>query len=66
MQDGYLHLEPTDFPKGGPGLIKEGPFKGLEGILLKEMKARDRVLVLLNTIHYSAKVQVDKAFLSKP
>jgi transcription elongation factor/antiterminator RfaH len=66
MHDGYLHLEPADFPLGGPVMIKEGPFKGLEGILLKEMKASDRVLVLLNTLHYSAKVQVEKAFLSKP
>jgi transcriptional antiterminator RfaH len=66
MQNGYLHLEPTDFPKGGPVLIKEGPFKGLEGILLKEIKASDRVLILLNTLHYSAKVQVEKVFLSKP
>lgn len=66
MRDGYVILDPPDLPQGGPVLIKEGPFKGLEGILLKEMKASDRVLILLNTIHYNAKVQVDKAFLSKP
>ena len=65
MKDGFVHLDPTDLPLGGPVLINEGPFKGLEGILLKESKASDRVLVLLNTIHYNAKVQVDKVFLSK-
>jgi transcription antitermination factor NusG len=66
MRDGCILLEPPDLLPGGPVLIREGPFKGLEGILVKEMKASDRVLVLLNTIHYNAKVQVDKAFLSKP
>jgi transcription antitermination factor NusG len=65
MRDGFVHLAPPDLIPGGPVLIKEGPFKGLEGILLKEMKASDRVLVLLNSLHYNAKVQVDKAFLSK-
>jgi transcription antitermination factor NusG len=66
MRDGYVLLESPDLLPGEPVLIREGPFKGLEGILVKEMKASDRVLVLLNTIHYNAKVQVDKAFLSKP
>ena len=66
MKDGFVHLDPPDLLPGGPVVIKEGPFKGLEGILLKETKASDRVLVLLNTIHYNAKVQVDAAFLNKP
>jgi transcriptional antiterminator RfaH len=66
MRDGCVLLETPDLLPGEPVLIREGPFKGLEGILVKEMKASDRVLVLLNTIHYNAKVQVDKAFLSKP
>jgi transcription antitermination factor NusG len=66
MIDGYVKIEPPVFSPGETVLIDEGPFKGLAGVFMKEMKASERVLILLNTLHYSAKVQVEKAFLSKP
>ncbi|MBI5582402.1 MAG: hypothetical protein HY892_01130, partial [Deltaproteobacteria bacterium] len=64
MIDGYVEIESPFFSEGEAVMIDEGPFKGLSGIFLKEMKASDRVMILLNTLHYSAKVQVEKAFLS--
>jgi transcriptional antiterminator RfaH len=66
MIDGYVKIEAPVFSQGETVMIDEGPFKGLAGVFMKEMKASDRVLILLNTLHYSAKVQVEKAFLSKP
>lgn len=66
MEEGFVKIEPPHFKEGESVLIDEGPFKGLSGIFMKEMKASDRVLILLNTLHYSAKVQVEKVFLVKP
>jgi transcription elongation factor/antiterminator RfaH len=66
MVEGYIKIVPPRFEEGETVLIGEGPFKGLSGVFIKDMKASERVLILLNTLHYSAKVQVEKAFLSKP
>ncbi len=62
---GYISLEDPDltFDTGEKVVVKEGVFKGLRGVFLKDLKARDRVLILLNAIAYQAKVEIEKGFL---
>jgi transcriptional antiterminator RfaH len=43
--------------------IIEGPLRSLEGLFERELKAQDRVLILLHTIGAQAHVQVPKAFI---
>lgn len=59
MQDGFVVLEEKGFKKGEKVLIKDGPFKGFEAVFLKEIKPRDRVLILLKTITGELKLEID-------
>jgi transcription antitermination factor NusG len=46
--------------------IKGGPLAGLEAVFVREMKERDRVLLLLNTLGLHAKLTLDKDQVSLP
>jgi len=39
---------------------------GLAGIFIKELNAKERALILLNTIAYQAKIEIDRCLISKP
>lgn len=65
IKEGFVNLELPVFKSGEQIVIKDGPFSGLTGIFIKELKAKERVLVLLNTIAYQAKVELDRCLLSK-
>jgi transcription antitermination factor NusG len=64
-QDGYICIEQDQFSRGDEVLIKGGPFDGFEGLFIQELKPRDRVLVLLNTLNYEAKIEIYKDFVVK-
>lgn len=64
MKEGFVNLEHPVFESGEQVVIKDGPFSGLTGIFIKELKATERVLVLLNTIAYQAKIEIDRCLLS--
>ncbi len=64
LKDGFVRLEPTTFMSGEQVVIKDGPLSGLTAIFLKELKPRERVLILLNTLAYQAKVEIDRCLLS--
>jgi|Deesub1362A_J573_1020465.scaffolds.fasta_scaffold00004_303 transcription elongation factor/antiterminator RfaH len=61
-KDGLLVIRPEIHP-GDKVEITNGPLKGLVGIFEKEMKGKDRVIVLLNTLQYQARVEIKKEFL---
>lgn len=63
MQDGFIHLKPPQFSRGQEVTVKDGPFSGLTGILLEEIKPSERVIILLNTIRYQAKIEIPKDFV---
>ena len=65
MFDGFIQLEPNEYNPGDDVVVQEGPFAGLTGIFIKDLPARDRVLILLNAIAYQASVEVEKGFLAK-
>lgn len=63
--NGYVYLEPPDLKEGDSVIINDGYFAGLEGVFVKELKANERVLVLLNSIQSQLKIDIDKCFLQK-
>ncbi len=63
--DGYVRLDPPDLRKGDKVYIKEGPLKGFMGVFLEEAKPSERVTILLNTLSYQGKVEVDKFLIRK-
>lgn len=62
--DGFLHIR-SSFNPGDRVTIKEGPLKNLSGIFEREMKDSERVLVLLDTVEYQARVLVNQNLLKK-
>lgn len=56
----------TDFKPGDTVVVREGVLKDFTGIFEKEMKDSDRVVVLLNTISYQARLKIDRKMLQKP
>jgi transcriptional antiterminator RfaH len=59
LDDGVAMLEKKRFEKGAKILVKDGPFKGISGIFEKELEGKDRVMVLLDSVKYSATVEID-------
>jgi transcriptional antiterminator RfaH len=65
IRDGFVQLDTSDFNYGDNVVVQEGPFAGLAGIFIKDLPARDRVLILLSTIAYQPSVEVKKNFLTR-
>ncbi len=64
MEDGNIVvIKPGRFQKGDRVMIKEGPFKDFYGIFERETKCPERVMVLLEMIHY--RLELDSCFLTK-
>lgn len=64
-KDDYICIEPNTFNKDDKVLINGGPFEGFQGLFIKEIRPRDRVLILLNTINYEAKIEIYRDFVVK-
>lgn len=65
MENGFVRLRSPQFAPGDQVMVTEGPFSGLTGIFVEELKPRERVIILLNTIRYQAKVEVPFHLLGK-
>ncbi len=64
MEDGNIVIiTPQRFEKGERVLIREGPFKDFYGIFERAVKGPERVMILLETIHY--RLELDSYFLTK-
>jgi len=66
-KDGVVELEKFGkAPKVGDEIeVAEGPLKGLKGVFKSEIKASERVLILLNYVTYQGRMVVDKKQLKK-
>lgn len=62
-EDGFVRIKRPDFTAGTEVNIQDGPLKGLRGIFLEEVTARDRVIILLNAITYQLRVELSKSFV---
>jgi transcription elongation factor/antiterminator RfaH len=64
MEDGNIVvIRPRRFEKGDRVLIKDGPFKDFYGIFEKETRGHERVMILLDMIHY--RLELDSCLLTK-
>ncbi len=57
---GYVVINKPEFKVGEKVEIHNGPFAGFKGIFEREMKDRERVMILLDAISYSARVEVHR------
>ena len=64
LKDGYIYMDQAVFHPGDKVMIQEGPLAGLTGIF-QQLKARDRVLMLLNIINYQARIEVARQNITR-
>ena len=66
LNDGYVMPQSERFKMGQIVHIKGGPLTGLEAVFVREMKDRDRVLLLLNRLGLNAKLNMSIDQVSLP
>jgi len=66
LNDGYVTLMPVRPVHGQIVHIKGGPLAGLEAVFMREMTDRNRVLLLLNTLGFHAKLTLNIDQVSLP
>jgi transcription antitermination factor NusG len=66
LNDGYATPQSERFKMGQIVHIKGGPLAGLEAVFVREMKERDRVLLLLNKLGLNAKLNMSIDQVSLP
>ena len=65
MKDGYIHLQPDKLLQGDKVRVIEGPLSGLTGLFLTDLKPNERVMILLNTIQYPARVEIPRSLIAR-
>jgi len=66
LNNGYATTHSERFKMGQVVHIKGGPLTGLEAVFMREMTDRNRVLLLLNTLEFHAKVTLNIDQVSLP
>jgi transcriptional antiterminator RfaH len=64
-QDGYIQVSPVPLVPGEELEITEGPFRGLRALFQQEMKAGERVAVLLNLLSSHVRLELPRAYVQK-
>lgn len=64
-RDGFIVLDQPRLNRGDKIRIQEGPFMGLDGEVLFELKPNERVMVLLNTLELKAKIELPVQYIAK-
>src|SRR5262249_25106273 len=64
-QDGYIQVSPIPFLPGEELEITEGPFRGLRALFQQELKAGERVAVLLNLLSSRVRLELPRAYVQK-
>ena len=59
MQNGYITPKVERFQNGQIVRIKRGPLAGLEAVFLREMTDQDRVILLLKSLGFNARITAD-------
>lgn len=63
-QDGFVRLGES-LSSGDKVLIDNGPFKNLAGIFERDIKATNRVIILLSAVGYQGRVELERDFVRK-
>lgn len=61
--DGFLDLASEVFQPGDRITVQGGPFDGNSGVFEREVDERKRVIILLESIRYQARVVVDRPYV---
>jgi transcriptional antiterminator RfaH len=61
--EGYVRMDERPMRPGDRVMVKEGLFQGMTGIFERELKDRERVVLLLEAIEYQARVLIQKRHL---
>ena len=64
MRDGYVEIDDKIEP-GDRVVVDSGALRGFQGIFEREMKDSERVVVLLETVRYQARVLLDRGELKR-
>lgn len=65
MKGGYVVIEPPKMKPGDRVIVENGPLQGFVGIFERETRDSERVVVLLNTIRYQARLIMERDSLRK-
>ena len=63
-EDGFIKTG-SDLRPGDKVTIKEGPMRDLAGVLEREVKASDRVMILLTSVSYQAHIMMERRMVKK-
>lgn len=63
-KDGFVQIG-TTFTPGDRVVIRRGPLKNFTGVFEREMSDSERVMILLDTVNYQARLLVEKDILNK-
>lgn len=58
QQEGYVSVPAPSLEAGDPVRVREGPLEGLEAVFERRLSDRQRVVLLLRTLAYQARVIV--------
>jgi transcriptional antiterminator RfaH len=65
MKGNYVVIEPPRLKPGDTVLVESGPLQGFVGIFERETKDSERVVILLNTIKFQARMIMERVNLRK-
>jgi transcriptional antiterminator RfaH len=60
MQNGFVVIQPQSFRSGDAVRIQDGPLAGIQAVFEKELTGTERVVLLLKTVSYQARVLIDR------
>jgi transcriptional antiterminator RfaH len=63
-KNGFVRLG-EELRYGDKVIIKEGPMKNFIGVFERELKEEERVMILLTTVNFQGRVEVDKECVKK-
>lgn len=63
--NGYIEVQPASFSPGEELEVTEGPFQGLRALFQQELKAGERVAVLLELLSSWVRVDLPQAYVQK-
>jgi transcriptional antiterminator RfaH len=63
-EGGLIRYDPPEFSPGDRVVVRDGPFKGLQGIFQGYLKPSERVVVLMNTLTYQARLEIERESLT--
>lgn len=63
-EDGFVRIG-EELKPGDRVLIKSGPLKNLRGVFERELKASERVMILLTSVKYQSRLTVERNVVQK-